>query len=309
MARIFSSQSQLVGNTPLLRLHAFSKGKDFFTVPLAKLELFNPAGSIKDRAALFMIEQAEKEGLLREHGVIIEPTSGNTGIGLASVAASRGYRVILTMPDNMSVERIQMLKAYGAEIILTPAKNGMRGAVDKANELSQLYENSFLPQQFSNKANALSHYETTGPELWQDTDGEIDVLVAGIGSGGTISGAGKFLREKKPEIELIAVEPASSPLLSAGCAGAHEIQGIGANFIPELLSREIITKVIPVSNEDAFSAGRQMATREGILVGISSGAALHAASMLAMQAQYQNKCIVAILPDSGDRYLSSKMFL
>ena len=275
---------------------------------LAKLEYFNPAGSVKDRIAKEMIEQAEKSGALKKGSVIIEPTSGNTGIGLASVAASKGYRIIIVMPDTMSVERRNLMKAYGAEIVLTDGANGMKGAIKKANELAEEIENSFIPGQFTNQANPEAHRKTTGPEIWRDTDGKIDIFVAGVGTGGTITGVGEYLKAKNPEIKIIAVEPASSPLLSKGIAGSHKIQGIGANFVPKTLNTDIFDEIIPVEAEDAFEKGRLIAKTEGILVGISSGAALHAAAEVAKREENHGKNIVVLLPDTGDRYLSTEMF-
>ena len=275
---------------------------------LVKLEYLNPTGSAKDRAASFMIREAEEKGILKEGAVLIEPTSGNTGIGLASIAASRGYRMILTMPDTMSVERINILKAYGAEVVLTPGREGMAGAVKKAEELAAEIPGSFIPGQFDNPANARAHYETTGPEIWEDTQGEIDCFVAGVGTGGTITGVGRFLKEKKPGIRIVAVEPADSPLLSRGRAGAHKLQGIGANFVPQVLDTEIYGEIETVETEEAFTWAKRLAKEEGILTGISSGAALAAAARLAVREENQGKTIVALLPDSGDRYYSTPLF-
>lgn len=308
MSRIYTSADQLIGKTPLLELTQIEKA---FALParlLAKLEYLNPAGSVKDRVARKMLDEAETSGRLKPDSVIIEPTSGNTGIGLACVAAARGYRIIIVMPESMSVERRQLMKAYGAELVLTEATKGMRGAIERAEELAAQIPNSFVPGQFVNPANPQAHYETTGPEIYADTDGAVDCFVAGVGTGGTITGVGRYLKEKKPAIQVIAVEPASSPVLSKGVAGAHQIQGIGAGFVPAVLDTGIYDKIVPVSNEDAFAAARLMGQKEGILVGISSGAALHAAITLAGQAQYAGKTIVALLPDTGDRYLSTPLF-
>ncbi len=306
--KVYKSVTELIGKTPLMELSNYSKNKDAQATILAKLEFFNPAGSIKDRAALEMIDDAEKKGLIKEGAVIIEPTSGNTGIGLASICASRGYKTILTMPDTMSVERRNLLKAYGAEIILTDGKKGMSGAVEKAIELSKEIKNSFIPGQFQNPANPQAHIKTTGPEIWEDTDGKIDILVACVGTGGTITGIGKYLKSKNSDVKVVAVEPASSPLLSKGIAGSHKIQGIGANFVPEVLDKNIYDEIITVSDEDAFKTGNQIAKDEGILVGISSGAAVYAALELSKRPENKNKIIVAILPDTGERYLSTEMF-
>ncbi|MBR3791084.1 MAG: cysteine synthase A [Clostridia bacterium] len=306
--RVYKSVTELIGKTPLMELSNYNKKMNAQSTILAKLEFFNPAGSIKDRAALEMINDAERKGLIKEGAVIIEPTSGNTGIGLASICASRGYKIILTMPDTMSIERRNLLKAYGAEIILTDGKKGMSGAVEKAVELSKEIKNSFIPGQFQNSANPLSHIKTTGPEIWEDTDGKIDILVACIGTGGTISGTGKYLKLKNPDIKVVAVEPTSSPLLSKGVAGPHKIQGIGANFVPEVLDKSIYDEIITVSDEDALKTGNQIAKSEGILVGISSGAAVYAALELSKRPENKDKIIVAILPDTGERYLSTEMF-
>lgn len=297
-----------IGNTPLVELTNIEKKYDLEATILAKLEYLNPAGSTKDRAALYMIEDAEKRGLLSDGSVIIEPTSGNTGIGLASIAAVKGYRMILTMPDTMSVERINILKAYGAEIVLTDGALGMSGAIDKANELARLYPNSFIPSQFENPANAEAHRQTTGPEIYRDTDGRVDLLVAGVGTGGTLTGTGEYLKSQNPDIRVVAVEPASSPMLSQGVSGPHAIQGIGANFVPSLLNTELYDEVFPVDNESCFVIGRELAKTEGFLVGISSGAAVYAAIELAKRPENRGKTIVAILPDSGDRYYSTALF-
>ncbi len=306
--KVYQSITELIGHTPLLALNRFSKAHDIHANIIAKLEYFNPTGSVKDRAALSMIEDAESKGLLRPGSVIIEPTSGNTGIGLAAVAASRGYRTILTMPETMSVERQKLLKAYGAEVVLTKGSEGMAGSVEKAKELQREIPGSFIPGQFSNMENPAVHVRTTGPEIWQDTDGNVDVFIAGVGTGGTLSGVGKYLKDKNPAIEVIAVEPEDSPLLSKGCAGSHGIQGIGANFVPDTLDREVYNKVIAVKLEDAYSASRLLAKEEGILAGISAGAALSAAVMLGRCPEYYDKTMVVLLPDTGERYLSTEMF-
>ena len=303
---IFKSASQLIGNTPLLELTALAKKEKLPSRILAKLEFLNPAGSVKDRVALAMIEDAEQRGLLREGSVIIEPTSGNTGIGLACVAAARGYRTIIVMPDSMSVERQTLMKAYGAEVVLTPGALGMQGAIDKAEALAKEIPGSFIPDQFGNPANAAAHRATTGPEIWKDTDGQIDIFVAGVGTGGTITGTGEYLKAQDPSIQVVAVEPASSPLLSGGKAGPHGLQGIGANFVPKVLNTAIYDRVIPVTEEEAYTAARMLGKTEGILVGISSGAALHAALLLAKE--HPGKTIVVLLPDTGDRYLSTELF-
>ena len=308
MSHIYTSVEQLIGNTPLLLLSRLREQLGWKASVLAKLEYLNPAGSAKDRLALSMIDDAEGRGVLKPGGTIIEPTSGNTGIGLAMVAAARGYHVILTMPDSMSAERRAMLAAYGAQLVLTPGAQGMQGAVEKAQELHDSIPGSFIPQQFENPAGPAVHYRTTGPEIWRDTQGNVDILVAGVGTGGTLSGTGRYLKEQNPNLKVYAVEPDSSPLLSGGQAGPHGIQGIGANFIPKALDRTVYDQVIRVTNEDAFRLGREVVRREGILVGISSGAALWAAGELAKQPENQGKTIVAVLPDSGDRYLSSPMF-
>lgn len=306
--KIYEKITDLIGKTPILKLSNFSAEHNIETPILAKLEYFNPAGSVKDRVALAMLDDAQAKGLLTPNSAIIEPTSGNTGIGLAAVAASRGYRVILTMPETMSVERRSLLKAYGAEIVLTEGSKGMSGAIEKAEKLAKNTPNSFIAGQFVNPANPDAHYRTTGPEIWEDTEGKIDIFVAGAGTGGTISGTGKFLKEKNPDIKIVAVEPYGSPVLSKGVAGPHKLQGIGAGFIPETLDTKIYDEVIAVKDEDAFEAGRMIAKKEGFLVGISSGAALYAACELAKREENKGKIIVALLPDTGDRYLSTEMF-
>ena len=308
MSAIAYGVEDLVGHTPLLELKRYGAKLRFQARVLAKLEYLNPAGSAKDRVALSMILDAESKGLLKPGGTIIEPTSGNTGIGLACIAAARGYRIILTMPDTMSPERRSMLSAYGAELVLTPGALGMKGSVDRAEELAEQIPGSFIPDQFANPANPEAHYRTTGPEIWADTQGQVDVLVSTVGTGGTLSGTGKYLKEKNPALQVAAVEPDASPLLSGGQAGPHQIQGIGANFIPKALDREIYDQVIRVKDEDAFAAGRELVRTEGILAGISSGAALWAAGQLAVRPEYAGKTIAVVLPDSGDRYLSSPMF-
>lgn len=300
--------TDLVGHTPLLHLNNYEKANDLHATILAKLEYFNPAGSVKDRIALAMIEDAESKGVLKEGSVIIEPTSGNTGIGLAAAGASRGYRVILTMPETMSVERRNLLKAYGAELVLTDGAKGMKGAIAKAEELAKSIENSFIPSQFENPANPKIHRETTGPEIWDDTDGKVDIFVAGVGTGGTVTGVGEYLKSKNPNVKIVAVEPASSPVLSGGASGPHKIQGIGAGFVPNTLNTSIYDEIITVENEDAFKTGRELARGEGVLVGISSGAAVYAARVLAGREENRGKVIVALLPDTGDRYLSTPMF-
>lgn len=304
----YQSISELIGNTPLLELKNYEKAKGLGAKILAKLEYFNPAGSIKDRIAFAMIEDAEKTGKLKPGSIIIEPTSGNTGIGLASVAAAKGYRIILTMPETMSVERRNLLKAYGAEIVLTDGKGGMKAAIAKAEQLAKELPNSFIPGQFTNPVNPQTHVKTTGPEIWKDTEGKVDIFVAGVGTGGTLSGVGKFLKEKNPNVKVVAVEPAGSPVLSKGQAGPHKLQGIGAGFIPDTLDTSVYDEVIAVENEDAFNAAREVAKKEGFLVGISSGAALFAATELAKKAENEGKNIVVILPDTGDRYLSTELF-
>lgn len=308
MGKIYTSADQLIGHTPLLELVHIEKEEGLKARILAKLEYLNPAGSAKDRIARAMIEDAEAKGLLKEGSVLIEPTSGNTGIGLASVAAARGYRLIITMPDTMSVERIQIMRAYGAEVVLTEGARGMQGAIDKADELAREIPGSFIPGQFVNPANPAAHRMTTGPEIWEDTDGQVDAFVAGVGTGGTLTGVGEYLKEQNPEIRVVAMEPAGSPVLSQGRAGSHQIQGIGGGFIPAVLNTEIYDEVITVTDEEAFAVGRQIGRSEGILVGISSGAALQAAIRLAKRPEYEGKTIVVLLPDTGDRYLSTPMF-
>ena len=308
MERIYHSVEELVGNTPLLELRRYRSAHDLGAAVLAKLEFLNPGGSVKDRAALSMLDDARERGLLPPGGTIIEPTSGNTGIGLACVAAARGYRVILTMPDSMSAERRAMLSAYGAQLVLTPGELGMQGAVDKARELARDIPGSFIPGQFENPANPAAHYATTGPEIWRDTQGKVDIFVAGVGTGGTLTGVGRYLKERRPEVLVAAVEPASSPLLSGGQAGPHGLQGIGANFIPQALDRSVYDLVIPVADEDAYQTGRELVRLEGVLAGISSGAALWAAAKLASLPEHAGKTIVVLLPDSGDRYFSPPMF-
>ncbi len=308
MANIYTSVTELIGNTPLLHAKNFSAAFNVNAKILVKLEYFNPAGSVKDRIAKAMIEKAEREGKLKADSVIIEPTSGNTGIGLASVAASKGYRAILTMPETMSVERRNLLKAYGAEIVLTDGAKGMKGAISKAEELAKEIPNAFIPSQFTNPENPAIHEVTTGPEIWRDTDGAVDVFVAGVGTGGTVTGTGKFLKKQNPNVKVIAVEPATSPVLSQGKAGAHKIQGIGAGFVPETLDTKIYDEVVAVANDDAFKFGREFARAEGILVGISAGAALAAACELAKREEYAGKTFVVLLPDTGDRYLSTELF-
>lgn len=308
MARIYRSLTELIGRTPLLELNNYEKKHHLNAKLIAKLEYFNPAGSVKDRIAKAMIDDAEAKGLLKPGSVIIEPTSGNTGIGLASVAAARGYRVILAMPETMSVERRNLLKAYGAELVLTEGAKGMRGAIAKAQELASEIPNAFIPAQFDNPANPAIHQATTGPEIWDDTSGEIDYFVSGVGTGGTITGAGAYLKSKNPQIKIIAVEPSDSPVLSEGRAGAHKIQGIGAGFVPTVLNTAIIDEIIQVRNEDAFATGRELSKTEGLLVGISSGAAIWAASEIARRPEAAGKTIVVLLPDTGERYLSTAMF-
>lgn len=308
MGKIYKSVTELIGNTPLLEANNFSAKIGFNGKLLVKLEYFNPAGSVKDRIAKAMIETAEREGKIQKNSVIIEPTSGNTGIGLASFAAARGYRAILTMPETMSIERRQLLKAYGAEIVLTEGAKGMKGAIAKAEELAKEIPNAFIPSQFTNPANPAAHEASTGPEIWNDTDGAVDIFVAGVGTGGTLSGVGKFLKAKNQNIKIIAVEPETSPVLSKGIAGAHKIQGIGAGFVPKTLDTTIYDEIIPVANEDAFKFGREFARSEGILVGISSGAALAAAFELSKRENFAGKNFVVLLPDTGDRYLSTDLF-
>ena len=300
--------TDLIGKTPLLKLTNYSTQNDLGATVLGKLEYFNPAGSVKDRIAKAMIDDAEAKGVLKPDSVIIEPTSGNTGIGLAAVAASRGYKIILTMPETMSVERRNLLKAYGAELVLTEGAKGMKGAIAKAQELAAETPNSFIPSQFTNAANPSAHRATTGPEIWEDTDGKVDIFVAGVGTGGTVSGVGEYLKSKNPDVKVVAVEPAGSPVLSKGTPGPHKIQGIGAGFVPDTLNTEIYDEIIPVENEDAFATGRTLARKEGLLVGISSGAAVWAATQLAKRPENKGKIIVALLPDTGERYLSTPMF-
>ena len=308
MARIYTSADQLIGGTPLLEMTHMEKAYGLNARILAKLEYFNPAGSVKDRVAKSMIDDAEAKGLLKPDSVIIEPTSGNTGIGLASVAAARGYRIIIVMPETMSVERRQIMKAYGAELVLSEGSKGMSGAIAKAEELAAETPNSFIPGQFVNPANPKAHFETTGPEIYQDTDGSVDFFVAGVGTGGTITGVGEYLKSKKPDVKVVAVEPKSSPVLSGGASGPHKIQGIGAGFVPDVLDTKVYDEIIPVENDDAFATGKLIGKKEGVLVGISSGAALWAAIELAKRPENKGKTIVALLPDTGDRYLSTPMF-
>lgn len=308
MARIFASADELIGKTPLLELTHIEKEYSLKAKIVAKLEYFNPAGSVKDRIAKGMIDDAEKKGLLKEGSVIIEPTSGNTGIGLASVAAARGYRIIIVMPETMSVERRQLMKAYGAELVLTPGEKGMKGAIAKADELAKEIPNSFIPGQFVNPANPAVHRASTGPEIYEDTDGKVDIFVAGVGTGGTITGVGEYLKGKNPNIKVVAVEPKTSAVLSTGVAGSHKIQGIGAGFVPDVLNTKIYDEIIPVENEAAFETGRQIGRKEGVLVGISSGAAAFAAIELAKRPENEGKTIVVLLPDTGDRYLSTPLF-
>ena len=308
MGRIFDSAEQLIGATPLLRAKHIEKAEGLKAKLLLKLEGKNPGGSAKDRVGLAMIDDAERRGLLAPGATIIEPTSGNTGIGLCVVAAARGYRAIIVMPDSMSMERRMLMKAYGAELVLTPGRLGMKGAIDKANEMAAEIPGSFIPGQFDNPANPQVHYMTTGPEIFDDTDGEVDIFVAGVGTGGTITGVGRYLKEKKPGVTVVGVEPASSPLLTKGVAGPHGIQGIGANFVPSVLDRSVIDEIMPVEDEEAYAAGRMIGCREGVLAGISGGACLHAAIELAKREENAGKTIVALMPDSGDRYLSTKMY-
>lgn len=308
MANIYTSADQLIGKTPLLELTHIEKNLDLKAKILAKLEYLNPAGSVKDRVAKAMIDDAEEKGLLKPGSVIIEPTSGNTGIGLAAVAAARGYRIIIVMPDTMSVERRQLMKAYGAELVLSEGAKGMKGAIAKADELAAEIPDSFIPGQFVNPANPKAHFETTGPEIYADTDGKVDIFVAGVGTGGTITGVGEYLKSRKPEIKVVAVEPATSPVLSKGTAGAHKIQGIGAGFVPKVLDTGVYDEIIPVANEDAFAVSKQIGKAEGVLVGISSGAAAWAAIELAKRPENEGKTIVVLLPDTGDRYLSTPLF-
>ena len=308
MAKIYTSADQLIGRTPLLELTHLEQEYELKAKLYAKLEYFNPAGSVKDRVAKMMLDDAEKEGKLTKDSVIIEPTSGNTGIGLASVAAARGYRIIIVMPDTMSVERRQLMKAYGAELVLSEGAKGMKGAIAKANELAEEIPNSFIPGQFVNPSNPKAHYETTGPEIWEDTEGKVDYFVAGVGTGGTVTGVGKYLKEKNPAVKVVAVEPATSAVLSTGVAGAHKIQGIGAGFVPEILDTTIYDEIIPVANEDAFALGKKIGTSEGVVVGISSGAGVWAALEVAKRPENEGRNIVVLLPDTGDRYLSTPLF-
>lgn len=306
--KTYKKITDLIGGTPLLELTNYEKANDLSATILAKLEYFNPAGSVKDRIARAMLDEAEEKGLLKPGAVIIEPTSGNTGIGLAAVAASRGYKIILTMPETMSVERRNLLKAYGAELVLTDGAQGMKGAIAKAKELSEQTPGSFIPSQFTNPSNPEAHRRTTGPEIWEDTDGKVDIFVAGVGTGGTVTGVGEYLKSKNPNVKVVAVEPAGSPVLSKGTPGPHKIQGIGAGFVPETLNTKVYDEIIAVENEDAFETGRALARKEGVLVGISSGAAVFAATELAKRPENKGKVIVALLPDTGDRYLSTPMF-
>ena len=308
MSKIYTSADQLIGHTPLMELTHIEKNENLAAKVLAKLEYFNPAGSVKDRIAKAMIDDAEAKGVLKPGSVIIEPTSGNTGIGLAAVAAARGYRIIIVMPETMSVERRQLMKAYGAELVLTEGAKGMKGAIAKAQELAAQTPDSFIPGQFTNPANPSAHRATTGPEIWNDTDGTVDTFVAGVGTGGTLTGVGEYLKSQNPNVKVVAVEPAGSPVLSKGVAGAHKIQGIGAGFVPDTLNTKIYDEIITVENEDAFATGRELARKEGLLVGISSGAAVWAAARLAKRPENQGKRIVVLLPDTGDRYLSTPMF-
>ena len=308
MSKIYTSADQLIGHTPLLELTHIEKNNGLEAKVLAKLEYLNPAGSVKDRIAKAMLDDAEAKGLLKPDSVIIEPTSGNTGIGLASVAAARGYRIIIVMPETMSVERRQLMKAYGAELVLTEGAKGMKGAIAKADELAKELPNSFIPGQFVNPANPAAHKATTGPEIWEDTDGKVDIFVAGVGTGGSFTGVGEYLKSQNPNVKVVAVEPASSPVLSKGTAGAHKIQGIGAGFVPDVLDTKVYDEIIPVANEDAFAAGKEVGRSEGVLVGISAGAALWAAIELAKRPENKGKTIVALLPDTGDRYLSTPLF-
>ena len=308
MSKIFTSADQLIGKTPLLELVHIEKAQGLEAKVLGKLEYFNPAGSVKDRIAKAMIDDAEQKGLLKPGSVIIEPTSGNTGIGLASVAAARGYRIIIVMPETMSVERRQLMKAYGAELVLTDGAKGMKGAIAKADELAKELPNSFIPGQFVNPANPAVHKATTGPEIWEDTDGKVDIFVAGVGTGGTVTGVGEYLKSRNPHVKVVAVEPAASPVLSKGVSGSHKIQGIGAGFVPDVLDTQVYDEIIPVENDDAFATGKLIGKKEGVLVGISSGAAVWAAIQLAKRPENKGKTIVALLPDTGDRYLSTPLF-
>lgn len=306
--KVYEKLTDLIGKTPILKLNNYSAAQELDTPVLAKLEYFNPAGSVKDRVAKAMIDDAEAKGILTPDSVIIEPTSGNTGIGLASVAAARGYRIILTMPETMSIERRNLLKAYGAELVLTDGAKGMKGAIAKADELAKEIPHSFIPGQFVNQANPAAHFATTGPEIWEDTDGKVDIFVAGVGTGGTVTGVGKYLKSKNPNVKIVAVEPATSPVLSKGVAGPHKIQGIGAGFVPDTLDTDVYDEIFTVENDDAFATGKAIALSEGVLVGISSGAAVYAATQLAKRPENKGKVIVALLPDTGDRYLSTPMF-
>ena len=308
MSQIYTSADQLIGRTPLLELTHLEKARDLKAKIVAKLEYFNPAGSVKDRIAKAMIDDAEARGILKPGSVIIEPTSGNTGIGLASVAAARGYRIIIVMPETMSVERRQLMKAYGAELVLTEGAKGMKGAIAKADELAKEIPNSFVPGQFVNAANPKAHFESTGPEIWEDTDGRVDIFVAGVGTGGTVTGVGQYLKSRNPNVKVVAVEPAASPVLSKGVSGSHKIQGIGAGFVPDVLDTKIYDEIIAVENDDAFATGKRIGKKEGVLVGISSGAAVWAAIQLAKRPENKGKTIVALLPDTGDRYLSTPLF-
>ena len=308
MSKIFTSADQLIGKTPLLELVHIEKAQGLEAKVLGKLEYFNPAGSVKDRIAKAMIDDAEQKGLLKPGSVIIEPTSGNTGIGLASVAAARGYRIIIVMPETMSVERRQLMKAYGAELVLSDGAKGMKGAIAKADELAKEIPNSFIPGQFVNPANPAVHKDTTGPEIWEDTDGKVDIFVAGVGTGGTVTGIGEYLKSRNPHVKVVAVEPAASPVLSKGVSGSHKIQGIGAGFVPDVLDTKVYDEIIPVENDDAFATGKLIGKKEGVLVGISSGAAVWAAIQLAKRPENKGKTIVALLPDTGDRYLSTPLF-
>ena len=308
MSNIYTAAEQLIGKTPLVRLTRMEQANNIPATLLAKLECFNPGGSAKDRVARAMVDDAEARGILKPGAAIIEPTSGNTGIGLAAVAAARGYRAIIVMPDTMSVERQKLMSAYGAELVLTPGAEGMLGSIKKAEELSASLPGSFIPDQFNNPVNAKAHYESTGPEIWADTDGNVDIFVAGVGTGGTITGVGRYLKEHNPNVKIVAVEPAASPLLSGGEAGAHGLQGIGANFIPSVLDRTVYDEVFPVREQEAYTAARELGRREGLLVGISSGAALHAAQQIALRPENAGKSIVVLLPDTGERYLSTPMF-
>ena len=308
MAKIYESIAELIGQTPLLKAQRFAKSENLTNTILAKLEYFNPAGSVKDRIAKAILDEAEEKGLLNKDSIIVEPTSGNTGIGLASLAAARGYKIILTMPETMSIERRNLLKAYGADLVLTEGALGMKGAIARALEIKEENPNAFMPSQFTNPANPAIHYKTTGPEIWNDTDGKVDIFIAGIGTGGTISGVGKFLKEQNPNIEIIAVEPTDSPVLSKGQAGSHKIQGIGPGFVPETLNTEIYDEIITITNDEAFKYGKKFSQVEGVLIGISSGAALAAATKIAQRSENKDKTIVVLLPDTGERYLATPLF-